>query len=1364
MALYLWPLLLGAAPPLQDLPTGPALEPGRVVFDQVAPDGPTLAGRGPAKRFTIEVEADGPMTLTAQSYDFDAFLRVVDSDGRLLAEDDNDGFETNPRIVVSLKAGSYGVIVAAPRDRSGSFEVRAERGETPPLVGLALDIARTGFLQQSLERAIDRGDEHEAGRIGVRLGSALHATRQCLVAQTVLRAARERLAAADDALGTARADLELGRILLVLGRYPGAAEQFERALQGFRGIDERADEVAALLGLGDVRVKRSELDLAEQHYLEALEIADRLAEPSLRAYALARQGTLALTSGELERARELLEARRETVRKIGDRLREANANTDLARLELTGRGCAAAIELLDEALLTYRELGAAQGEAQALLELGRAQVECGQVDTARETLESALTIAREKELAELEVVTLHNLGTYWEDRRRIDLALELYQDALGKAEILELSGEVRQLIGLTGWILSESDPQRAIEQRPRLLATLADAQAAGDLSPSATILKALAWLDRQTGNLREAALHAEQALEVYDRLGWDDAAIRVQLAWIHYDSGDAAGAEQLFREVEATGSSLSSIAEMLVCEGLGRMHFERGEYYDAYVRYERRLELARGLGLLDEEANAHRDMGSLATQMGNATRALEHLEQARAFASEQGTVNPLEIIGTHIEFGRAYTVAREYDKAEGEYAEARRIGEETGQPVAALFGLEGIAYVRLMREDYLESLELHREALDAARSFGLEQHIPVLLGNLSAVYLGLESFVAARRHAEEALAAAEAQPVWDPTYTLEPLHTLASLSRSEGLAQEGFALLDQAYERIGELRAQATRAGLGFGPDASYWSQRFDRVYQDLSRQRERDLGRPATEDDLSDAFQRTDASRARDLLSGLVQLERGARSREAERRWSELDELYDKWVGLVAERRNLLRTGEGDTSGLKRQSDAVKRQIEALEAALAQISPRDAALIASTGSSPSALRETALAPGRVLMLFAEGELDMYAYVLTLDSLSVHKLGSRSSLKERAERFATMLGDRRALGTAADIAALGSELYRDLCARPLGELADGLEHLIVVPTPELAQIPFGALVTETTNEGQSFDDVAFLADRSMVTYGPAGSVLLRLAERGPHKRDGKMLVLADPTYGSDGAVEAASGREPVTRSARELGQLPRLVQSRHEAFAVAEPVVRGSEPGALSRLDELRAERSGSLQGAAIDLFVGSDASADKLLKEPLRDYSWIHLAVHGRVDLDDSNDSCVVLASDPQGEARVTLEDILGLELDADVVVLSACETARHSDFAGEGIESMASAFLAAGARGVVASLWQVDDAITADTMTAFYDGVLKTESATADALHTAQINVREAVGSQTTRDGSGTDPLAVDPRHPYFWAAFVHIGLPTR
>jgi len=1364
-----WPLVSLLALLGQELPSGVPLELGRVVFDALEAEDPTLVGRGPAKRFELEVADTGPVTITAQSYDFDAFLRVVDNEGRLLAEDDDGGFETNPRIVVSLDPGTYTIIVAAPTGRTGSFEVRVGLGATAPLAGLALDIVRTGFLQQSLERAIDRSDEAAAGRIGVRLGNALHATRQNAAAQSVLREARGRLETAGDNLGVAEADLELGRILLALGEYPNAAEHFERSLTGLRDSGRRANEVAGLLGLGDVFAKRSEYDSAADRYDEALDIADQLAEPSLRAYAIARQGTLALARGDLDRARELLTERLDTVRRLGDRTREAGALTDLARLELALRAFDPATALLDEALATYRELGVPQGEARALFELGRAQIENGAIDSARETLEHALSIARENQLAELEVVALHNLGTFWQDIDKYDTARALYAEALALAEELRLAGEVRQLIAVEASLLMATDTAALEVARPRLARALEQADATGDVMPAAMLLRVLAHLDRLDDDFPSAQAHLAAAREAYERLGWNDAGLRVEEGWMYRTLGRPVDAERTFQEVLTdAGPVPDPLIEMLAREGLGRLHHERGEYLTAYRHFVRSLELARVLARKADEATALRHVGSISLQLGDTKLALEYQEQARdtleTLREQEALENPIEWIGVHVELGRTLAELERYDEAEASYAEAGALAEQHAIRPAQLFVLAGMAYVKLKREDYVASLALHGEALELARSLGATPHIPVLLGTLSATYLGLESYVDARKQAEASLAAAQELPAWEPVYTLEPLYTLTALARRQGLVDEGFALLEEAYDRVYEVRGQAVRAGLT--PDSTYWLRKLDRLYQDLSRQRERDLGRRVTEDDLVDAFRKADTSRARDLLSGIVQLERGARSREAEARRAELAVLYEQWADLAERRRDAIRdtSASNRTATLRAEARQLRQRIDALELALTRISPPDAALITHEGADPDALRATALGPGRALILYAEGELDLYAYVLTSDDLTVHKLGPSTPFGRRSERYVDLLGDRSSLGTPAEIAALGGALYTELCAKPLRSFETELEHLIIVPTPTLASLPFGALVVEASEAPASFDDLSFVSDRQVVTYGPAGSVLLRIAERGPRRENGKVLVLADPMYESDTAVEASAPTIASSRAPLDVGRLPRLIKSREEAFSVAEPLVRGSEPDALARLTQLRSERSGALEASSIDLFIGTHASAGRLLERPLLPYSWIHLAVHGYVDRESPNGTGVVLAPDSSGLAFVTVADILGLELDAELVVLSACETARGELRAGEGIESMASAFLYAGARSVIASLWQVDDAVTAETMKAFYEEVLGDEGRSiAGALRAAQSSVRAgASGESRTTHPAEADPLAIDPKHPYFWAAFIHIGLP--
>src|SRR5690606_22649890 len=119
----------------------------------------------------------------------------------------------------------------------------------------------------------------------------------------------------------------------------------------------------------------------------------------------------------------------------------------------------------------------------------------------------------------------------------------------------------------------------------------------------------------------------------------------------------------------------------------------------------------------------------------------------------------------------------------------------------------------------------------------------------------------------------------------------------------------------------------------------------------------------------------------------------------------------------------------------------------------------------------------------------------------------------------------------------------------------------------------------------------------------------------------------------------------------------------------------------------------------------------------------------------------------DRAGRARqgfLRLNDIYNLQLDADVVVLSACETALGRDIRGEGLIGMTQGFMYAGARSVAASLWQVPDRATAELMTRFYDYLLNDGLQPSAALRAAQLDI------------------AAERRwsNPYFWGGFVLVG----
>jgi CHAT domain-containing protein len=163
-------------------------------------------------------------------------------------------------------------------------------------------------------------------------------------------------------------------------------------------------------------------------------------------------------------------------------------------------------------------------------------------------------------------------------------------------------------------------------------------------------------------------------------------------------------------------------------------------------------------------------------------------------------------------------------------------------------------------------------------------------------------------------------------------------------------------------------------------------------------------------------------------------------------------------------------------------------------------------------------------------------------------------------------------------------------------------------------------------------------------------------------------------------------------------------------------------------------------------VLLGKEATETAFKSEPVADFKVIHLAVHGFADAQFPERSGLVLGRDPasQDDGLLQVREILRLHFNADLVTLSACETGLGKLQGEEGITNLPEAFLASGAKAVVASLWSADDAYTLELMQNFY-GYLANGLDKASALRQAKLEVLGKQGEQAP---------------PYYWGAFVLIG----
>ena len=367
------------------------------------------------------------------------------------------------------------------------------------------------------------------------------------------------------------------------------------------------------------------------------------------------------------------------------------------------------------------------------------------------------------------------------------------------------------------------------------------------------------------------------------------------------------------------------------------------------------------------------------------------------------------------------------------------------------------------------------------------------------------------------------------------------------------------------------------------------------------------------------------------------------------------------------------------------------------------------------------------------------------------------------------------------------ELYRRRFQR-LEPHLEGVEKLIVIAQGWAAVIPAEMLLLDVPGRDErNMDKWPWLAKRYSVSYAPSVRTLDILCRRGIERRKNQwerpLVALADPPFSEEQLARMTSGEDgsDVVELAMATGPgddaLSRLV--RYDPGAVP-PRIPGTrfEVEMIAKLEGM----GGSL------LLLGPDASERRLFEASasgeLSRCRYVHLATHGYADGERPELSCLVLARAPRDEeydGRLDMREVFHLKLDADLVVLSACQSGLGKHLGGEGMVGLSTAFFFAGTSSVVVSLWQVSDVSTALLMRRFYGNLSEGRSKSA-ALAEAKAWLRnlsrsdlEKLRRTSAEAGSMTrgfgQPQRVDKgelsddkpfAHPYFWAPFVLTGDP--
>lgn len=399
---------------------------------------------------------------------------------------------------------------------------------------------------------------------------------------------------------------------------------------------------------------------------------------------------------------------------------------------------------------------------------------------------------------------------------------------------------------------------------------------------------------------------------------------------------------------------------------------------------------------------------------------------------------------------------------------------------------------------------------------------------------------------------------------------------------------------------------------------------------------------------------------------------------------------------------------------------------------------LAHPGPADLAAVQSQLASNDAMVVFIIGESSSYALVVR------HNGFTSVPLAIGRDTLAADVSDLRsafvpALGRVPDFSLKNSyALYQVLFAPVEGQLS-GVDHVIVVPGGPLSSLPLSLLVSENPGEGRDYVNAAWLLKRFAISEVPSPRSLVTLKEEAAHHTPAPrpFLGLGAPLFQGATGTAGSKALSDLSGSCREAGPIsPNLLR--------ALPPL----PGTAAEVQTVGAR----LGGANATVLLGGQATEANLRSQPLGQYGILYFATHGILPGQMHCESEPALALSPPptaatttaADGMLTASEIANLQLNADLVVLSACNTAEATDgLGGSALEGLSDAFFAAGARAVLASHWEVPSAATANLMTGVFDRTNRLRGV-AEALRQSQLALI-AQGSTA---------------HPFNWAAFTVIG----
>jgi CHAT domain-containing protein len=857
-------------------------------------------------------------------------------------------------------------------------------------------------------------------------------------------------------------------------------------------------------------------------------------------------------------------------------------------------------------------------------------------------------------------------------------------------------------------------------------------QQVGDRSGEAITLTNIGSVYSTLGDKQQALTYYNQALPLYravgDRSG--EATTLNNIGLVCSDLGNKQQAMTYYNQALPLRRAVGDRrGEATTLTNIGLVYSNLGEQQQALTYYNQALPLLRAVGDRRGEATTLNNIGLVYSNLGEQQQALTYYNQAlplrRAVGDRRGEGNTLTNIGA------VYSTLGDKQQALTYYNQAlplrRAVGDRGGE--ATTLNNIGKVYADLGNKQ--QALTYYNQALLLMRAVGDRGNEATTLNNIGAVYADLGDKQQALTYYNQALSRMRA--IGDRDGKVTTLNNIARIERQQGNLAVALTRIDEAIKIVEDLRTKIVSSELR----TSYFATQQD-IYQfKIDLLMELHKKNPSKGYDIR-ALETTDRSRARSLVELLAESKADIRAGIEPKLLARERDLNGRRDTLEREKQKLASSKDSDPAiaNLNQKIAGIIKAEEELRTEIRRVSPNYAALKFPTPLTLAEIQRKVLDEDTLLLTYSLGIDRSYLWLVSKTKIQSYELPKRSVIEAKAQQFYEQ--EKTNPSTTTPNPQLGVQLSQIILQPIANKLSN--KRLLIVPDGALQYIPFAAL---PICKDAICNNPSRLVTKHEIVNAPSVSTIDIIRNSKRQTPTKTLAVIADPVFGTNDErfrtiARAAKlppeirgenlARQQLDRSANESGikKFKRLIGTRREANSILALVPQNMQ-----------------LQKFDFDANRGFVTTSPELGK-----YRYISFATHGILNSTEPELSGLVLSLiDRKGIPQngfLQLNDIFNLQLSADLVVLSACETGLGKQISGEGSIGLTRGFMYAGSPRVVVSLWRVSDAGTAELMKKFYTNILQKNLTPAAALRAAQLEM--------SKDAKYSDP--------YYWAGFTLQG----